>query len=440
MMSDRLDDILMQALTPEEEPAEELNQRILRRIKEEEQNMEDYEEQKVEGRRLGYKVRGRIPAAVLIAVLVLGGISASAFAAAKLLWPSEVTQMLGDEKLTEAFLGDDAVIVNETQSIGGYDVTFMGIASGKGISDGGFYCNGELREERSYAVVSIAHADGVPMPEVSSDEYSISDFFVSPLIQGCDPVRYNAVTFGGAGAVEDVVDGVRYRVMECDNIEIFADRELYLCVLDNTFYEKGAYHYDEESGRITRNESYEGLNALFTLPIDRAKAEPEAAKAYLESMQEEASADSAGMETPDGENSVTGNGEKTEEELLQEQEELMRQYWGENYETYRAVEEWCSNLTPDNLNEYAVPVESTRQIIPIDEEGYISDWNYEVEGRSSGSGGKTKADWLFKHADPENPVSISYNSSGTMDTVVIETLTLNGDGTVTFVAYIPKEN
>lgn len=394
MMNERLDDILKQALAPKEEPSEELNQRILCRVKEEEQNMKDS------------KYYRRIPAAALIAAMLLGmgGVCA---AAVKFSTPAEVTELLGDKSLTVAFLGEDAVIVDETQSIGGYDVTFMGIASGKGISDGGFYRGGKLVDDRSYVVVSIANSGNSPMTEVSSDEYNLGDFFVSPLIQGCNPVLYNAITFGGAAATEDVVDGVRYRIMECDNIEMFADRELYLCVVDDTFYTTNAYDYDEESGRISRNESYEGLNALFSIPIDPSKADPEAAKAYLDSLQEDEEPSEAGL---------TDETERVEQALY-------------------------AKLTPENIDEYAVPVESTRRILVIDEEGYIRDWSYEVEGRGSSEGGMVKVDWFFAHADSEHPMVLGgYHSSGTLDTMVIETFTLNGDGTVTFLAYIPRED
>ncbi len=442
MMADRLDDILKQALTPGEEPAEKLNQRILCRVKEEERGMKQNRETGwSSGERNRQPGRRRFPAAVIAAALTLGVGSITALAAAKLLMPAQVTEQLGNDKLTDSFLGEDAIIVNETQSFGGYDVTFMGIASGKGISDSGVYADGSLREDRSYMVVSIANSDGTPMPETSSDEYDLTEFFVSPLIQGCDPVWYNTAAFGGA-MTETVVDGVRYRLTECDNVEIFADRELYLGVMNGALYNSGAYVYDVESGKIARNEGYEGLNALFRLPIDPAKADPEAAKAYLEHLDGDGGPSSVSIGPVDGNtgtdgNAAVGDGAFEEEEI--DFDEVMREQLGEEgYRKWRAVEDWYKQLTPENLDEYAVPVESTRQVLTPDADGYITFWDYEVEGRSGGKGGRIKADWLFKHADAENPMVLGgYNSSGTMDTVVVETYTRNEDGTVTFVAYIP---
>jgi len=37
------------------------------------------------------------------------------------------------------------------------------------------------------------------------------------------------------GYAQTVVDGVCYRIAECDNVECFADRKLYLCVMDDAF-------------------------------------------------------------------------------------------------------------------------------------------------------------------------------------------------------------
>lgn len=119
------------------------------------------------------------------------------------------------------------------------------------------------------------------MPDISEDAYGELEFLVTPFIRGYNPVTYNAFAFGG-GYTDTVINGVLYRIMECDNMEKFADRDLYLGVLDSTFYRKDAYYYDEASGEISRSESYEGLNALFQLPLDESKADPEAAKIYME--------------------------------------------------------------------------------------------------------------------------------------------------------------
>ena len=109
---------------------------------------------------------------------------------------------------------------------------------------------------------------------------SLQDFFVSPLIEGYDPMNFNVMTMDGA-ATWDVIDGVEYRIVECDNVEIFADHKLHLCVMDSTFYNKNAYNYDSQTGAITPNEEYEGMNLLFDLPLDASKADPDKVQEYL---------------------------------------------------------------------------------------------------------------------------------------------------------------
>ena len=88
---------------------------------------------------------------------------------------------------------------------------------------------------------------------------------------------------GGYAEIE--TDGVVYRMIDCDSIACFADREIYLCVLDKTLYEKDAYDYDEQSSVIAPNPEYEGTNLLFRLPIPEEKADPDKAAQYIEEME-----------------------------------------------------------------------------------------------------------------------------------------------------------
>lgn len=230
------------------------------------------------------KEKRRIPAAALIAVLLLGAGSLTALAAWSYLTPERIAQEAGDRKLADAFSGGDAVFIGETQSFGGYDVTLLGLVSGESLSE---YPRSRQEEgenrilpDRTYAVAAIANSDGSPMPSTWEEAYGELDFFVSPLMEGYHPAFYNAASMGG-NYTEIWEEGVLYRLVECDNVEIFADRELYFCICDGSFFNRDAYLYDKETGEISRNEAYGGLNALFTLPIDSAKADPEKAAAYL---------------------------------------------------------------------------------------------------------------------------------------------------------------
>lgn len=50
---------------------------------------------------------------------------------------------------------------------------------------------------------------------------------------------------------------------------------MYLGICDSMALENGAYLYDENTGIITSNKEYEGMNLLFRLPIDESKADPQ---------------------------------------------------------------------------------------------------------------------------------------------------------------------
>lgn len=261
-MDKNIDKILRQALSPTAEPSEELNNKILLRAKENE-NM------KLRKKRIFI-----ITAAAVIAC------AATAAAAIRYLAPKEIAQSVSDNSLARAFESKDAVEVNETQEYGGYRVTFLGVISGSGLSDFTASADGVELEDRTYAVTAIEKSDGTPMPSASDDNYGEVSFLVSPLIKGLNPVQFNAFTMNG-GYTDIVKDGILYRLAECDNVEMFADRGAYLCVSTSMSYDINAYNYDEKTGDITRNNNYDGLNALFELPLDKSRADRDEADKYI---------------------------------------------------------------------------------------------------------------------------------------------------------------
>lgn len=390
-MKKEIDDVLTHALTPTDEPDCRLNQEILNQAK--------------ERNRMEMKRAGRIPAIALLAALVLGAGSVTAYAAWKYLAPEKVTEQINEQKLTDAFSSEDAIIINETQSFGGYDVTLLGIVSGKNLIElHKKSSNGYISTDQTYSVVAIEASDGIPM----DDTYTEQSFFVSPLIKGYHPKDYNAASMHG-GYTDIIEDGILYRIAECDNVEMFADCGLYLCVSDTTFYSSDAYVFDESTGEISRNEAYTGLNALFHLPIDAAKADPAAAEEYIRSLgiNQDGKADDA----PDYSYDVPAD--------------------------IAVIREWLKQLTPENIEQYAERLESSVQVLTPDEEGYIS-YRWEAEGRASGSG-TDSVQQLFPDGEPKMSDSMFFSESG-FDSIVIQTYTLNEDGTVTHAIYIPKES
>jgi hypothetical protein len=161
---------LRENLIPDYVPEDALNVAILKQAKENE-TMKNK------------NLRNGVAAAVAVGILAVG--SVSVYAASHFLSPSQVADTVsGGEKLSAAFAGSDAILVNETQCTGGYNVTFLGMVTGKSmISIVEDAADAEsLKADRTYAVVAIEKADGSMMPAITESDYRT--FCVSALIHG----------------------------------------------------------------------------------------------------------------------------------------------------------------------------------------------------------------------------------------------------------------
>ena len=401
-----MENILYQALSPGYEPGEQLNQQVLRQAQEQMSSREPDRRGRTEKPEKYRKVGWIAKAAALL--LMLAGASGTVYAAWQLYTAEEVAQHVHDRKLAQAFHesagqqeGQDIV-----QNYGGYQVTLLGVALGEDISDYPMgACPENLQTDRTYAAVAIRQADGTPMTEDDS-------FFVSPLIQGYDPVEYNAVTMRGSATFFEE-DGVLYWLVSCSNVEYFADHTVYLCVTDTDFYQKGLYIYDEADGSISRNEDYDGLNALFELELDAGKADPAAAQALLEE-----------------------NREKTELEQPKEQT---------GQEEFDEVHRFLSELTAENIEERCVLLEDTCQTMMPDEDGQVY-FEYSLpkadpssEGASAGGGTGGRVDYLFRPGQWGDERHAWTGSGVSLTDLVIDFFTLNEDGSVSFCIYVPKD-
>lgn len=209
------------------------------------------------------KNRFALIAAALSALLVV-----SAAAAVLMLSPKDVALHLKDTALAVAFESDGAIIVDETKTVGDYNVTFLGIVSGKNISR--YVVDDKLGVDRSYAAVALTRTDGTPI------EDTVPEITISPLIEGCEPWRVNAWTLDG-GTSSFVQDGILYYLDECDSVECFADHTVYLAAYPGAFISPSAelFDFDETTGAITAK----GEAVLFSLPLDKSKADPQKAHA-----------------------------------------------------------------------------------------------------------------------------------------------------------------
>jgi hypothetical protein len=228
-------------------------------------------------RKHGARLSIRMVAVAVIAVML---VTSTALAAWGLLKPSEIAERFGNEKLEAAFESEDAVVINESVTSGDYTFTLLGVVSGKDITDGFFYSNGALVDDRTYAVVAIQKADGTPMPGPRDSGYDEMEFFATPLVKGLNPIFYNAASMNG-GYSETIIDGIVYRLTECDRFDIFADRGLYFAIYTDSFSDLDALVYNEQTGEIAANPDYDGACAVFDLPVDPKLADPEKAEQYL---------------------------------------------------------------------------------------------------------------------------------------------------------------
>lgn len=384
-----LDQILQQALSPDEDMNEYLNQRILSKIRENED--------------MNRKPR-RIPAAVMVAALTLFIGSATAVAAWQYLTPDKVAEVMEDEGLKKAFQSKDAIAINESQTCGDYKITLLGMVSGKDLSSYVVNAEGEgnteIKEDKTYIVTAIEKVNNTAETVVQEESYM--NLTASPLVKGFKPWQFNIYTMGG-GSTAISENGIEYRITESDNIEIFADRGLYLAVTDGVPSVE-AYQYDENTGEIARNESYQGVNALFHLPIDESKADREAADKYLKELE---------------------NAENSSDDVAEDMGVI---------EIIEQVIKWSS----EEVEERAEVLEDLTQVLTPDANGTITTAPFKIENEGMEVGeGKFSVESLFQDMTSGNTVVAE--ALGEDEAVYIETFTLNEDGTVTLKIYSYSE-
>jgi len=401
-MSENLDVILKRVLTPTDEPGDILNEKILKQVKEREPM-----------RQKKYKY---MTAAVITASLV-AATSLTAVAAWQYRSAGNVAEKAGDNELAKAFEAQESAAGQpagemegalQSQTYGDYKATLLGVTSGSGLTEFPRTHNGEIREDRTYCAVMIQRADGTPIEEDNGD------FFVSPLIGGLNPGLYNAMSLFG-DLTWFVEDGVYYQLLACENIEYFADHELYVCVTDTSMYNSALYYFDEASGKITRNEDYEGLNALFSIVLDASKADPEKAQALINLAD---GLDENGNPLPEPE--VSG--------MPAEVEEFMEMVMAE------------TEADPENIDIYCQRMENTVQTAMPDENGNIQfdkPWLVNEKVSDSRGGNCIKGDYF---AGKQVGFYITgYDTASGLEDLVIETYEINEDGSITFAAYVPRE-
>lgn len=389
MTDEKLDLILKQALSPE---IDDCDVKIKTMDMERKENMINYEKNKNFKKSSVKSWKHAAVAAAAIAVTMVSSITA--YAAWRYFSAKDVAAEIADNRLAQEFEQNNWMDECETQTYGNYDITLLGIVSGDEISSHlSKTDSGEIDGDKTYMAVAIAHSDGTPMPDSSKTDEE--QFYVSPYIEGLDPARYNASVLGGNNTLF-VSDGIQYRVLETDNIECFADRKIYMGVSEGEAYDDKAYVYDSVSGDISRNESYEGVNALFTLSIDSNLSDQKKAAEVIAAMD-----------------NYEAGGEYTE--ILSE------------------ADRWVNSITPENIDEKAAPLESSRQVLSLSEFA-----EYVMGEAADGADVDAEAAVLDEYfPDGAGMSEIMTKSAASKEDAYVETYTLNSDDTVTILRYVP---
>ena len=385
---ENIDKVLKTALSPTDKLSDEMIKNILSQTSREKE--QDMNKIKIFGR----PIRKATVAAAATALVLVS--SVPTFAAIRYFSASEVSSQIEDEKLAEKFRMNNLMDGTQSQTYGDYTVTLLGVVSGEELSD---LSDDELVDlGKTYIAVAIKNADGTPL----TNEFDQGDILVSPYIRGLDPARYNSFTLNG-GFTGFVSNGIAYRVISTDTVEPFADRGVYVGVSDGSMYNDEAFIFDKITGEIKRNESYDGVNALFTLPLDASKADAKKAEEIINHINNHKS-DDRDADITDAD-----------------------------------VEAFVNKLTPENIDSYADPIEETRQTVSVDENGKCS---YSI---TTPDGTTCEATEPIDSIFPDGEIGMSPNFTYSVGddgikSLLIVTHTLNPDGTVTVVVYSPKGN
>jgi len=218
--------------------------------------------------------------AIVAAVVVL---AMTACAAWQFLKPSDVASQLDDAALSAAFASKDSVKMKESITSGDYTYTLLGLVSGKDITNYPYYRNEKIRSDRTYVLLAIQRVDGSPILSTVEEEGGVP-FYASVYIKGEKPWSVNMHTMNG-GYSETILDGIVYRIVECDDITMFADCGLYFGVNPGSYYERHAFDYNEQTGELKADSSLHISSAVFNLPIDTSLADPERAQEYLDKIE-----------------------------------------------------------------------------------------------------------------------------------------------------------
>lgn len=213
-----------------------------------------------------------------IAVCLVAALTVSAAAAAGLFLPWGM-----DSRMAHAFEKEGAVEINKTIEWGDYAITLLGMTHNQGVTDDQgtpVWIDGEY-SSRTYAVLAVKHLDGTP---VEKGELNMPGCIVTPLISGYEPWVINDWTLDSVGHMS-LENGTLYFSIDTEGLEKFSNHTVYLAFYRGETTPSSKIFTMAEDGSIAFRKDYDDIHALFTLPLDKSKADPELAEKRLEELK-----------------------------------------------------------------------------------------------------------------------------------------------------------
>lgn len=393
-MSKNIDELLYEVLKEEEAPSLRLNRQILRKAC-------------LEGNNMNMRKVNRVAAAAIALSIAMVG-TVTTYATYRYLHPSQIASQVSDNNaLAKAFESEDAIEVNETQRSNGYEITLLGIVTGRGLEP---YIPKEkieeIQPEYTYAAFSIRKIDGSAIEN--------RNFCIAPLIGGVPFMEGNAATLDVFSTCF-VQDGILYELVQCDNLQIFADRGVWMSVVDFFGEERAAFQMDAATGAYSKVENYDGTSALFRLPLDGSKADKSAAEAYLDTIRKKAK-----DEAKEGRNGNT--------EFINEKDK---------------IDDFLKTITAENIDQYFTRDENTVFTAKPDANNWIDFGSrYVKEEDMTYYGISGYLEYLIPDGEDFAITSISTSEGGDNSgtTLYIDVIFRNNDGSFTEAIYTSKKS
>ena len=211
-----------------------------------------------------------------ITAAVVAALALSVSAALYFLSPADVADHYDQPLLAEAFQSEKAILLDETVQTGDYDVTLAGLVSGAGLTS----WEANVDTSHTYAVLMVRRTDG---QSIDKEELGITEYTATPLVGGYSPQAVNNWTLG-AFATNFVQDGVLYYLLDTADLSIFANHTVYFAFYEGSAPNNAIFQVAED-GSIAFAEDFDGVQALFVLPLDKNLADDAAADAFVESTE-----------------------------------------------------------------------------------------------------------------------------------------------------------